>query len=140
MHLTFDTIRQASSALELDERFFTAARAAGCMAFAHGRVRAGAFVEFLDSNLPLINAFVEADWPYVRVEPPQLEKGDVSRIKRRLKQLIAAQTSGKRFVGRAIAAAVKRELTPDLARKLATMTPEAAETALHEARNRILTA
>ncbi len=135
--LKFDSIKQAGAALKVDMAFLRAARQCGCLAFAHGRIDAAALVDFLAANVPEINAEV-ADIYRWSSERPRLRRNMVERMRRDLAGLAAQVAPGKRFVGREIAAAVRRELTDELAARLAGMAPEAAAVELRAVRARIL--
>ncbi len=137
--MNFETITQASAALALDVRLFHAARDLGCTAFRHGRVRGAELIDYLAANLRAVNAqAVDGGWygsPPTRLSPPI-----IARLRRTLAKLDATAAPEKRHVGRAIAAAVRRELTDATARQIAGMDPEAAVATLAQLRERILAA
>lgn len=135
--LTFDTREQACSALRVDYRFLKAARSLGCLAFVHGRIQADALLDFLEKNVQDVNAECRDTCRY-HEDPPVLRKDMVVRMRKALEELKAQAAPGKRFVGREIAAAVRRELTGELAARLAGMAPEAAAAELQAVRGRIL--
>lgn len=138
--LKFDSIKQAGAALRVNTVFLRAARQCGCLAFAHGRIDAAALVEFLGANLVEINEEVSCIICPWDDSPPRLRRNMVERMRRDLAGLAAQVAPGKRFVGREIAAAVRRELTDELAARLAGMTPDAAAVELRAVRERILAA
>lgn len=129
-------------ALNIDKAHLVAARNLGSVAFAHGRVDGAEMLTFLAGNIQEINQRTQADHPYWRPEkPPVLRSNMVERARRDFDALKAKHQEGKRrFVGRAIATAVQRELSPDFARSLSTMAPEALQAAVSGVRDRILSA
>jgi hypothetical protein len=140
-NLTFDSIQQPAKALNIPEEFLSAARREGCLAFVHGRVRADMLAEFLLKNMSRVNALTEGYWPRWKSdeEPPKLRRTKLEAMKVRIAKLAAEVAPQKRHRGREIAAAVKRELGPELAARLVAMTPGAAALELQQVRDRILT-
>lgn len=138
--LKFDSIKQAAAALKINADFLKAARQCGCLAFAHGRIDAAALVDFLAGNLVEINEEVSCIIRPWDDTPPRLRRNMVERMRRDLAGLAAQVAPGKRFVGREIAAAVRRELNDELAARLAGMAPEAAAAELRAVRERIIAA
>ena len=139
--LTFYSIAQASAALDLPKFFLTAARRLGCTAFLHGRVKAVPLVEFLAANVKAVNADVRLCWPtWVTTEPPALNSRILLRVARRAEELRVEVKPERRFRGRDIAAAVRRELTAELATKLALLPAAAATAEIVKVRERILNA
>ena len=140
-NLTFDSIKQASSALNIEEVFITAARGEGCLAFVHGRIRAGLLLDFMEKEPELRginNRRAESWYSWEGKKAPCLTRQRVANARALLAKLSAQVTPQKRHRGREIAAAVKRELGAKLACRLAKMTPEAAALELHQVRDRIL--
>jgi len=138
--LKFDSIKQAAAALKLDSVFLKAARQCGCMAFTHGRIDAAALVDFLGANTVEVNEEVAYGILNWSDSPPRLRRNMVERMRRDIVGLAAKVTPGKRFVGREIAAAVRRELNDELAARLAGMAPDAAAVELRAVRERIVAA
>lgn len=136
--LKFDSIKQAAAALKLDSVFLKAARQCGCMAFTHGRIDAAALVDFLGANTVEVNEEVAYGILNWSDSPPRLRRNMVERMRRDIVGLAAKVTPGKRFVGREIAAAVRRELNDELAARLAGMAPDAAAVELRAVRERIV--
>jgi len=138
MHsLNFESQTQASSALDLRAEFLSSARRLGCLAFSHGRIRAPLLVDFLEKHLAEINEDI-ADAHRWMKEPPTLNRATIDHLKRRIAELTVQAAPQKRFVGRALAQAVRRDLTPQLAAKLAGTSPELIAAEIAAVRERIL--
>jgi len=135
--VVFDSIKQAAGALDVLEDTLKAARNLGCPAFVHGRIKAEPLLKFMEENAAEINKEWErlCPWDGVRFS---FSKKTVARMRKDLAKFSATAAPARHFVGREIARAVNRELSPAFAAHLASVTPDLIAAEVAAVRERIL--
>jgi len=102
-------------------------------------VRAGDLVSFLEENVQQINHTVSYDASSRTPEPPlRLGVHIVARVKGTFAELTERETEGKQFRGRQIAQAIRRELSHELAARLAGKPVDEVAAEIDAVRCRIL--